>query len=92
MLASATPVMRLVAPGPSVAMHTPARAGQPAVDVGHERRALLVPRRDELDRAVEQRVHHVDVLLAGNAEDVLDAFVLEALDQQLGRGHVCPPY
>ena len=59
-------------------------AGQPAVDVGHERRALLVVRGDELDRAVEQRVHDVDVLLAGNAEDVLDAFVLEAADQELG--------
>ena len=51
-------------------------AGQPAVDVGHERCALLVSRRDELDRAVEQRVHDVDVLFAGNAEDVFDAFVL----------------
>ena len=48
MLASATPVMRLVAPGPSVDMHTPGAAGEPAVDVGHERRALLVVRGDEL--------------------------------------------
>ena len=39
--------------------------------------------RDELDRAAEQRVHHVDVLFARQAEDVLDAFVLEAAHQEL---------
>ena len=61
-------------------------AGQASVHVGHERRALLVVRGDELDRAVEQRIHHVDVLFAGNAEDVLDALVLEALHEQLGGG------
>ena len=64
--------------------HAHARpARQPPVDVGHERRPLLVPGRDELDRAVEQRIHDVDVLFAGNAEDVFDALVLEASYEQL---------
>ena len=64
--------------------HANARpARQPAVDVGHEGRALLMARRDELDRAVEQRIHDVDVLLARNAEDVFDALVLEASYEEL---------
>jgi hypothetical protein len=33
---------------------------------------------DKLDSAVEQRIHDVNVLLARNAEDIFDAFVLEA--------------
>src|SRR5258706_3215048 len=60
--------------------------GETSVDVGHERRALLVMAGDEVDGAREQGGHDVDVLLAGNAEDVLDALVLEALDHQLRRG------
>ena len=44
--ASAMPVTRFVAPGPSVAIATAAAAGEPAVDVGHERGALLVAGRD----------------------------------------------
>ena len=87
MLASATPVMRFVAPGTQRG-HAHARAaGQAAVDVGHEGRALLVVRGDELDRAVEQRIHDVDVLFAGDAEDVLDTFVLQALDEQFSGFH-----
>jgi hypothetical protein len=40
-------------------------------------------RGDELDRAVEQRIHDVDVLFAWNAEDIFDSFVLEASYKQL---------
>ena len=63
-------------------------AGQPAVDLGHERGALLVARQDELDlvRFLE-RHHEVGVLLAGDAEDVFDAFFLETLDEQVGCFH-----
>ena len=67
--------------------HAHARAaGEAPVDVGHERRALLVMRGDEPDAAVEKRIHDVDVLLARNTEDVLDPFVLKAFNEQLGGG------
>src|SRR4029079_18064989 len=62
-------------------------AGEAPVDVGHEGRPLLVMDGDELDWAVEQRVNHVYVLSAGDAEDVIDAFVLEGLDEELGSFH-----
>ena len=65
-------------------------ARQAPVHVGHEGRPLLVMGRHELDRAVEQRVHDIDVLFAGNAEDVLDTFVLQALDEKLSCSHAVP--
>ena len=58
-------------------------SGEAPTNVSHESRALLMARGDETDRAVEERVHHVDVLLAGDPEDGLDPFVLETLDEQL---------
>ena len=60
-------------------------AGEPARGVGHERRALLVAGRHEGDelRAVEG-LAEVERLLAGDAEDELDALVLEAVDEELG--------
>jgi len=67
--------------------HANARApGEAAIHIRHERRALLVVAGDELDRAAEQCIHHVDVLFTRNAEDVLHAFVLQALDQKFGGG------
>ena len=59
-------------------------AGEATVGVGHERGALLVARRDERDAlgAVEGLVE-VEGLLAGDAEDVLDALALETLDEEL---------
>ena len=65
-------------------------AGQPAVDVGHEGRRLLVATEDEVDVALDQRHHHVGVLLAGNAEDVGHALGFEAPDQKIGRFHATP--
>ena len=59
-------------------------AGQRAVGVGHERRAAFVPSRDEPDRGVGERVDDVQVLFAGQPEDVLDALVLEALHDEPG--------
>jgi hypothetical protein len=61
--------------------------GQAPVHVGHERGALLVVSGDEFDGAVQQCIHHVDVLFAGNAEDVLDTFVFQALDEQFSGLH-----
>ncbi len=40
-----------------------------------------------LNVAVHQRDHRVGIFLAGDAEDVADAFVLEAADEQIGRFH-----
>jgi hypothetical protein len=51
---------------------------QPAVDVGHEGRALLVAGQNEADRAVDQGIKQIDVLLAWQPEDVFNPFVLEA--------------
>ncbi len=59
--------------------------GEPAMDVGHERGALLVAGRDVTDRLVaRQRVEDVHRLLAGDAEDVLAALRREAVDEQVG--------
>src|SRR5665647_1757886 len=65
----------------------PTRHAQGAafIGVGYEGGALLVGRRDERDalRPGEGLVE-VEGLLARDAEDVLDAFALEALDEELG--------
>ena len=60
-------------------------AGQAAVDVGHERRALLVAGRDVADGFVaRQRVEDVHRLLAGHREDVVAALGGEAVDEEVG--------
>ena len=60
-------------------------AGQPAMDVGHERRALLVAGRHVADALVaRQRVEDVHRLLAGHGEDVLAALGGKAVDEQVG--------
>ena len=58
-------------------------AGQAAVDVGHVGAALLVADRHEVDRRARQRLVEVERLLARDAEDVLDALGLEALDEDV---------
>ena len=56
-------------------------AGQPPVSRGHEGRALLVAGQDQLDRRVAQAFHDIQVLLAGNPENPVDALVLECGNQ-----------
>ena len=56
---------------------------QPAIHVRHERRPLLVPGEDEPDRARAERLHQLDVLLAGNPEHRRHALVLEGLNDEL---------
>src|SRR6185437_10369925 len=73
-------------PGPEGRRAHAGLPGQPAVGLRHERRALLVPGQHVLDGRLRQRLHQPDVLLAGDAEDVGDALVLQALDDQLGGG------
>ena len=59
-------------------------AREPAVDLCHECGTLFVPRQDEPNLLrFFQRHHEIGVFLAGHAEDVLNAFFLEALDEQV---------
>ncbi len=57
-------------------------AGESAVDLGHERRRLLVADQDVANRGPGKRIGEVDVLLPGNAEHAGDTLVLEALDEE----------
>ena len=83
--ASAMPVMRFVAPGPRVRHRHRGPSGQPAMDVGHERGALLVAGRDVADALVaRQRVEDVHRLLAGHGEDEVAALGREAVDEEVG--------
>jgi len=74
-------------------------AGVTAIGRGHEAGALLVPGQHQLDfRGARQRVEEVEVLLPRHAENVLAAFGLEALDEQIrcfllvvDVAHVVPP-
>src|SRR3546814_1713643 len=59
-----------------------------SIDLSHECRALLMPGQDEADLfGFFQRQHEVGVFFTGHAEDVFDALVFEALDQQIGCFH-----
>lgn len=59
------------------------------MDVGHEGRALLVARSDELDGGIGQGVENGHVLFARQAEHALDLFLFQAFDQSLGRSDGC---
>ena len=66
-------------------------AGEPPVDIGHERRTLLVTRGNKADGTGEQSIHHGQVLLAGNTKDLGDALVFQALDKFFCAIHGLPP-
>ena len=66
-------------------------AGEAAVDVCHEGGALLVARCDEAHLAVQQRIHHIDVFLSRDAEDVFHALVFETANEQLSSFHWLVP-
>ena len=71
-------------PGPERPQAHAGLARQAAVRVGHERGALLVAHGDEGDLARRvERVVQVERLLAGDAEHVPDALVLEAVHEQV---------
>jgi hypothetical protein len=57
--------------------------GEATVGRGHESGRLLVPRDDELDARLAQRLDHIEVLFPGHAEDALDPLVLERRDEQV---------
>ena len=52
------------------------------MDLGHERRRLLVADQDVANGGPGERIGEVDVLLPGNAEHTGDSLVLEALDEE----------
>lgn len=52
-------------------------AGQPAMGGGHERGGLLMAGQDELDRRFADGFDDVEVFFARNAEDTIDALILE---------------
>ena len=79
------PVTRFVAPGPERRHRDRGAPGEAAVDIRHERRALLVAGGDVADgRASRQGVEDVHRLLAGNREDEFAAFGGEAVDEEVG--------
>ena len=81
MLALATPVMRLVAPGAEAHCRG---TQQPAVGLSHECGPLLVPRQEKADALrLLQRHHEVRVFLARYAEYVCHPFLLETTNQKV---------
>ena len=65
----------------------PSPAGQPSVGRRHERRRLLVAGQHQLDLGAAQGFDDVEILLTRNAEDLLDALVLERGDEEFGAVH-----
>ncbi len=81
MYAVAMPVTALVTPGPEVTSATPDLVARPRVAVGRVDRALLVPDQHVLDLLLlEELVVDVEDRAARIAEDVLDALLLQAAD------------
>ena len=63
------------------------RVARPREAVGHEGGALFVAGQDEADlRRRAQFVEDGEVLRAGDAEDMIDAFAQQAIDQRAGAG------
>jgi hypothetical protein len=69
----------------------PGLAGEAAVGRGHEARTLFVSREHELDARGAQRLEQIEVLLAGNAENVLDSFGFQRPHEQVRRLHHALP-
>src|SRR5215469_3634283 len=83
--AAATPVSRLVAPGPLVTRHA-GRVGDASKAVRHERGGLLVVHVDVLHAlVVVERIEHVEERRAHDAEHVRDALGLQELDDRTAR-------
>jgi hypothetical protein len=84
-----TPVMRLVAPGPVVARHTPGVPGKPTTGIGHHSGGPFVPRGHELDlRVVEDRVGDREGLPARDPESMTHTQRRQQLNSELATGHL----
>ena len=76
--ANAAPVVRLVAPGPSVVRHTPGLpVRRPYVAAMNAAGCSCRVTTSSMLR-LAQRLEHVEVLLAGHREDALDTFCCKA--------------
>ena len=80
----ATPVTRFVAPGTERREADARLPGQPPVRGGHESGGLFVAGNDDLDPRGAEGLEKVEVLLAGQTEDVFNAFFFELLHEQVG--------
>ena len=54
----------------------------------HEGGRLLVAGQDQLDFRGAERFHNVEILLAGDAEDAIDTFILQRRDEQIRSLHL----
>ena len=54
--------------------------GEPALDVGHESRALLMARLEKMDLGIKDRLQHGDVFFARYAKHVFESLVFETTD------------
>ena len=89
MYAVAMPVTALVTPGPGGDQAHADLVRRARIAVGGVHRALLVAHQHVLDLVLlEQLVVDVEHRAAGIAEDVLDAFFLEAADDDFGAGQL----
>ena len=68
-------------PGPERGKTDARLAGQSSVRRRHETGGLFVPGQDQPDTRPRQRIEEIEILFAGNAEDELDAFVLQCFDE-----------
>ena len=83
------PVTALVTPGPEVTSATPTLLRRARIAVGGMHRGLLVPHQDVLDLVLlEELVVDVEHRAAGIAEDILDAFFLQAADDDFRTGEL----
>ena len=59
----------------------------------HEGCRLLMAREDKLDLRCPQRLDNVEIFLAWDTKDAVDALVLQRPDQKIGTlGHRFPPF
>jgi hypothetical protein len=63
-------------------------AGQPTIGSGHERCGLFVTRNNKVDFRAPQRLHDIQVFLAGNPEDSFDSFVLQSFNEEVRSFHL----
>ena len=88
MLESATPVIRLVAPGPKRTERSGRVARQSTIDFRHKRGALLMARQNELDlRRCFERHHEIGVFFTRYAKNVFNSLFFQAFDEQIGCFH-----
>jgi hypothetical protein len=61
---------------------------QTAINIGHKGRTLLMPRGNELDRGIQQRIHDIEVFLTWNTKNVFHAFIFQTSYKQLSGFHL----